>query len=45
MIWPFLMIYASETLGLPLAAVASLLAVLAFWWLQARAARDVTIIS
>lgn len=27
MIWPFLMIYASETLGLPLAAVASLMTV------------------
>jgi MFS family permease len=27
MIWPFLMIYASETLGLPLAAIASLMTV------------------
>ena len=45
MIWPFLMIYVSERLSLSLAAVTGLLAVLAFWWLQARAARDVTIIS
>ena len=45
MIWPFLMIYVSGRLSLSLAAVTGLLAVLAFWWLQIHADRDVTIIS